>query len=217
HDAAFIAASAAASLVANAATIVFCTVYTVTAQSRGLLASLSASLGTWIALAVLSRSLAWTVPGAVLLNVLVLAVCMPLVRRFRAAPMPATARRWYDIPLRAAMVAALVATVVASSTRVGPSLTGILALFPIVLTSLMLIFHPRIGGPATATITANGLPGLAGYGAALLVLDLLAVPAGTAAALTLALGVSIGWNLIILGRRRAQSAKVARLPAGGSR
>jgi hypothetical protein len=202
HDAAFIAASALGSLVCNAATIVFCVVYSVLAQSRGLMPSLSAALGAWIALAALSGFVDWTVPGAAVLNILVLVICIPLGRRYRFAPMPATIRRWYDIPLRAVMVAALVATVVTLSSRVGPTVTGILASFPVVLTSLVLIFQPRIGGPATATITANGIPGLAGYGLALLVLNLLAIPVGTPAALALALAVSIAWNLIILGLRR---------------
>src|SRR5208282_2133757 len=60
HDAAFIAASAVGSLVANAATIVFCMIYTLIAQSRGLAASLAMALGAWIALAILSRSVSWT-------------------------------------------------------------------------------------------------------------------------------------------------------------
>jgi hypothetical protein len=104
------------------------------------------------------------------------------------------------------MVATLVVTVVALSSRVGPTVTGILALFPIVLVSLILIFQPRIGGSATATITANGIPGLAGYGVALVVLHLVAMPAGTPTALALALGVSIGWNLLILEIRRRGGA-----------
>jgi hypothetical protein len=202
HDAAFIAASALGSLACNAANIVFCTVYTVIAQSRGLTTSLSAALGSWIAVAGLSRFVDWTVSSATALNILVLMICLPVGRRFRDAPMPATIRRWYDLPLRAAMVATLVATVVVLSSRVGPVLTGILALFPVALTSLVLIFQPRVGGPATAAITANGIPGLAGYGLALLALNLAAVPVGTPAALTLALGVSITWNLIILALRR---------------
>jgi hypothetical protein len=138
----------------------------------------------------------------VLLNILVLTICLPLARRFRRAPMPPTIRRWYDMPLRAAMVATLVATVVTLSSQLGPTVTGLLAVFPIVLSSLVLIFQPRIGGPATAAITANGIPGLAGLGLALLVVNLLAVPAGKPAALTLALAVSIAWNLIIVGVRR---------------
>lgn len=202
HDAAFITASALGSLVSNAAVMAFCIVYTLIAQSRGLATSLAAALGSWTALVLISRSVPWSMPGAVLLNILVLMICIPVARRFRMAPMPARRRRWYDTPVRAAMVATLVATVVTLSSQLGPSVTGLLAVFPIVLSSLVLILQPRIGGPATAAITANGIPGLAGLGLALLVLNLAAVPIGTPAALALALAVSIAWNLVILTLRR---------------
>ena len=51
------------------------------------------------------------------------AICLPLVQRFRAAKMPLIARRWYDIPLRAALVATLVAIVVTLSSVVGPTVS----------------------------------------------------------------------------------------------
>ena len=204
HDDAFIAGSALGGLVSNVATIVFCTLYTMVAQRRGLALSLAAALGAWIALALLSRLIDWTVPSAILLNLVLLALCLPVTRRFRDAPMPPTLRRWYDIPLRAAMVTALVAIVVLLSTPLGPAATGLLASFPIVLTSLMLIFQPRIGGKATATITANAILGLAGYGTTMLVLCLAAVPLGTPTALCLALAVSLSWNLLIVTRRSAR-------------
>ena len=68
-----------------------------------------------------------------------------------------------DIPLRAALVATLVATVVTLSRWVGPTISGIIALFPVVYSSLMLILQPRIGGPATAAVIANGSWGLIGF------------------------------------------------------
>ena len=55
--------------------------------------------------------------------------------------MPPTRRRWFDIPLRASLVAVNVAIVVTLSSHVGPAVTGQLAVFPIVMTSLMLIFQ----------------------------------------------------------------------------
>ena len=77
-------------------------------------------------------------------------LCLPLVQRFRVARMPLVASRWYDIPLRAALVATLVAIVVTLSNIVGPEVSGVIALFPAVFTSLILILTPRIGGAATA-------------------------------------------------------------------
>jgi hypothetical protein len=202
HDSTFIAASALASLAANPANVVFCLVHAMVAQSRGLAASLSAALGAWIVFALAVQSVAWTLASAIFLNVFVFAFCLPIADRFRGAAMPQTCRRWYDVPLRAGMVATLVAIVVGLSSRVGPTVTGILALFPIVLTCLVLIFQPRVGGPAVAALTANGIVGLAGYGAALVVLHIAAVRFGSPAALALALSVSIGWNLSILIIRR---------------
>jgi len=202
HDAGFIAASALASLAANAANMVFCTVHAAVAQSRGTVVSLAAALGVWIALALAARTVGWTLPKAVLLNAVVFAACLSISRRFRGASMPPTVRRRYDVPLRAGMVAALVISVVVLSARVGPTVTGILALFPIVLISLILIFQPRIGGKATAALTANAVIGLGGFAAALVALDLAATPLGVPAALALALLVSISCNFAVAFVRR---------------
>jgi hypothetical protein len=108
------------------------------------------------------------------------------------------------VPLRAGLVATLVATVVTTSGWVGPRISGIIALFPIVFTSLMLILHPRIGGPATAAVIANGAWGLMGFGIAIAVLHLAALRFGSTVALSLALMTCIGWNLGLWwwGRRK---------------
>ena len=98
----------------------------------------------------------------------------------------------------------LVGAVMILSFRIGPTGSGVLAVFPIIYMSIMLILHPRVGGPATAAVLANAIPGLAGFGAALLTLHLTAVPLGSAAALILALGVSVGWNAALYATRRRQ-------------
>src|SRR5262249_1127482 len=160
HDVHFVAASALASLVANAVTGLFALVYILVAQVRGALASLVLTLGFWLAAIFLVRSFSWTLPGALALNAASYAVAVPIGRRSRSASFRPPRGRWFAVPRGAPRVAVLVATGVGLSTRVGPTLTGMLAVFPVVLTSLILIFHPRIGGPATAAILANTLPGL---------------------------------------------------------
>jgi hypothetical protein len=202
HDAAFIAASALASLAINAVTAIFALVFAATVQRSGFVFSLAAALTVWTVLAVVAQSIEWTLPGVVFLNVVVIAACVATGRAFRDAPMPLMTRRWYDVPMRAAMAAVLVALVVALSTRVGPAVTGILAVFPIVLTSLMIILPPRIGGKASAAVLANTISGLAGFSCCLLALHLAAVPLGSPLALSLALAVSIGANLLIFTARR---------------
>ena len=209
HDAAFIAQAALTSLPINAATVVFACVYVLLAQRSGLLASLAVSLTCWAMLAALVRMTPWSLAGALAVNALAFVLCLPLVHRFRTARMPPVARRWYDIPLRAAMVAVLVATLVILSSRVGPTVSGIIALFPAVFTSMILILHPRIGGRANAAVIANGLWGLIGFGVAILVLHAAAGPFGSAAALTLALATSVGWNFSLWTLRRHRLAHQA--------
>jgi hypothetical protein len=98
----------------------------------------------------------------------------------------------------------LVATVVTLSGWVGPRVSGMIALFPVVFSSMMLILHPRIGGPPTAAVIANSGWGLLGFGAAIAVLHVAALRFGSMIALCLALATSVSWNLGLwwIGRRR---------------
>ena len=210
HDAAFIAQSALASLPMNAATVLMCLVFVHLARHRGMLVSLAAGIAVWFVFAVLVRSFQWTLLAGIILNVAALAVCLPLVQRFRAEKMPLITRRWFDIPLRAALVAMLVAIVVTLSNVVGPRVSGTIALFPVVFTSLILILQPRIGGPATAAVLANGQWGLIGFGASIVVLHLAVLPLGRAAGLSLALATGIAWNfgLWLFGRYRLRKSSL---------
>ncbi|HEV3500842.1 MAG TPA: hypothetical protein VGZ92_10995 [Bradyrhizobium sp.] len=204
HDATFIADGALASLPINAATILLGLTYVVLAQRRNALVSFAGAVAVWIALAMLSRTVHWSLAGGLLANAITFAICLPLLRRYRHVKMPLITRRWYDIPLRAALVATLVATVVTLSGWVGPSVSGTIALFPVVFTSMMLILHPRIGGPPTAAVIANGGWGLIGFGIAIAVLHVAALRFGSAIALSLALGTCVSWNLGLWsnGRRK---------------
>ena len=124
-------------------------------------------------------------------------LCFFIVERYGYVRMPPTKRTWYDFMIRAGMVALLVGAVLTLSFRIGPVGSGILAVFPVIYTSIMVILHCRVGGPATAAVLANAIPGLAGFGMALLTLHLTAVPLGSASALLIALFVSVAWNAVL--------------------
>jgi hypothetical protein len=207
HDANFIAAGALGSFVVNAAICIFALVYAALAQRRSLLLSVVPAMLVWFAVAATLRLFSWTASTAVAINVVVFALCLMLGNRFRHAPMRLAIRRWYDIPLRAVMVATLVAIVVGLSARFGATLTGILAAFPIVLLSLMLILHPRIGGPATAAVLANSMLGLIGFASFCLTLHLAAVPLGVPVGLCLAVAVNTTCNLAFWAIRRSKTVK----------
>lgn len=197
HGPEFIAQSAIGSLVITAANGVFCVVYARLAQHFGVLISLAATLAVWTALALGARALQWTLVGAILLNAVVYAASLPLVARLRHVAMRPVARRWYDVPLRALLVSAVVATTLGLSTRIGPAATGILAVSPVALTSIVLILQPRVGGPIAAAVIANALSGLIGFASALVVLHVSAVPLGATVAILLWLAVCMGWNFTL--------------------
>jgi len=197
HDAHFIAQSALGSLVTNAYNIVFAFSYAVLAQRRSLLMSFGAAIVIWIALTWAGGFVAWTLVSAIAFNIIVIAVSLWLSAPLRHAPMPRVETRWYDLVLRATMVALLVGVVVTLSFRIGPTASGNLAVFPIVLSSIMIILHHRVGGPATAAVMANAVIGLGGFAFALLVLIATAEAFGSALALTLALCTSVAANLMI--------------------
>jgi len=208
HDAAFIAEGALASLPVNGATIFLVLVYVLLAQRHTLLISFVGAVLAWLMLAWLTRTVQWSLTSGLAVNALSFLICLPLLRRYLDVKMPPITRRWYDIPLRAALVASLVATVVSLSGWVGPQISGTIALFPVVSTSLMLILHPRIGGCATAAVLANAGFGLIGFGLAVAVLHVAALRFGSAIALTLALADAVGWNLGLwrIGRRERNRA-----------
>ena len=197
HDAAFIAEGALGSLPINAVTMVLGLTYVVLAQRRSAIVSCLGAVAVWLALASIVRAIHWSLAGGLMANAIVFAICVPLLERFRNVRMPLVTRRWYDIPLRATLVATLVATVVTLSSWVGPKVSGMIALFPVVFTSMMLILHPRIGGPPTAAVLANSAWGLIGLGIAIAVLHAAALQFGSAIGLGLALTVCVSWNLAL--------------------
>lgn len=202
HDSAFIAASALNSLAVNVVNVIFALTYALLAQKRPLVVSLPLAMAVWTALAWTVYSQHWTLTGAVLINIVVLAACVAIARPLRNVPIPRVYVRWYDLVMRAAMVATLVGVTVTLSFRIGPGGSGILAVFPIILISMQIILHRRVGGKPSAAVMANAVLGLVGFGFACIVLHLTAVPFGSAIGLTLALATSIAWSLIVLLARR---------------
>jgi hypothetical protein len=181
---------------------VFATVYTRLAQTRSLAVSLGGAYAVWIAMALIVNSYQWPVVPALALNVVTVSLGLWIARPFRHTAMPRLSSRWQDFVLRALLVAVLVGVVVTFSFRIGPYGSGLLAVFPIVLTSIILILHHRAGGKPTAAVIANAPLGLAGFALCCMTLHFTAVPLGVAGGLILALAVSIGCNLAVLTARR---------------
>ncbi|WP_245524271.1 hypothetical protein [Methylobacterium nonmethylotrophicum] len=209
HDAAFLRDSAVASLPAIAATALFIATYAGAARRHGVAASLAAALAVWIAAALLLNRLGGGLWIAGLVTTLVILACIGACRSFRAGgPLPGRPKRAGDVLVRAGIVMALVVAVVLAGRLAGPGAAGILAFAPVVMVSLAVILHPRIGGAATATVLTLSLPGLLGFVAALVALALTIERFGPALALPLALVINVGWNggILLASRPRRRHA-----------
>jgi len=211
HDAAFIAQGALSSLPVNAATSFMCLTYVVLSQRRSLLVSCGSAVAVWIVFASIIKQFDWSLTAGLTANLIAFGICIPLLAGYRHVKMPLVTRRWYDVPMRAALVATLVAIVVSTSGWVGPRISGIIALYPVVFTSIMVILHPRIGGPPTAAVLAHSAWGLLGFGMAIAVLHVAVVWFGSAVGLWLALSTCVAWNLTLwgIGRRALHEARQA--------
>jgi len=194
----FVADSALASLVTNAAIPPYILVFTRLAPRSSTMVSVGGALGIWLALVLLARQFAWTVVGACLLNALSVAVCGALLRLPAVRGAPRGLSRWYDLPVRAALVGLLVAGVVGLSKLLGPSTTGTAAVFPIAFTCLAFVLHRRIGGAAAAATLGHALVPMIGFAFALLSIHLLIPHLGLWPGLGIGLLVSLGWSAALL-------------------
>jgi hypothetical protein len=202
HDAHFIGQSALASLAINAANVIFAICYALLAQTQSRAVSMALAFLVWLVLASIVNAAPWTFVSVAVVNVIVLTICIWLARPLRHVRVAGFRTRWTDMALRAGLVALLVGVVVTFSFQLGPGGSGLLAVFPVVLISIMFILHNRVGGPAAAAVLANAVLGLVGFAFACTVLHFTAEAFGSVVGLTLALATSVGWSLAVLLARR---------------
>ena len=217
HDAAFIAAGALGSLAANAVTLLYMLAIILLAPRLRWPLVLAIGLVLWFGAVWTVRRVSWDLTGVCLLNLAMFAGCLWLTRparRIGAVRAKPSRRRWFELPMRALLVGALTATVVTASRWLGPSLTGMAAVFPIALTGLALVALPRLGGPATAALFASTLLAMPGFAIAVLVLHVSAEPFGVWWGMLAALGAQLTYAaLLLVGHRAAGSGVGLTCPA----
>ena len=88
-------------------------------------------------------------------------------------------------------------------SAVGAKATGIAAVFPISLLSLIAIVRPQIGARAASVLVADALPPMLGFGMMLLALHLAIPHWGIAIAFLTALLITLSWSgaLVLLRSR----------------
>jgi hypothetical protein len=208
HPPGFIAASAVGSAAATAGVSIFALVYTGLAQRHGVVLSVSLAIIVFFAAAAALRVVAWTPLTALVLNVAVFGITVPLSWRYRTSGPPTKFMRSpWDIPVRAVSAAIVVVIVTTISTSIGSFASGMFAVFPIVMACSAVILHLRVGGRVAASMFAHSQVALVGLWLGFLALHYLVAPVGVSGALLLALCVCIGWSgLLWLVRSRKRPA-----------
>jgi uncharacterized membrane protein (GlpM family) len=193
---AFIAQSAVGSMVANAVCALFALTYAALAQRNGLVVSLGGAFVVWLSGAFLSRLIDWSAGTALLANLVVYPVTIYAALRFlgdgKPAPRVKLAAR--DVAWRAGVVTLCVIVVTALSSSIGSYFSGVFAFFPVAMGSFFVILHPRVGGPAAASVAAHVQAPLVGLGLSLFAVHLLAEPIGVWWSYGVGLSIGLGWN-----------------------
>lgn len=211
HDASYLLAATVGSIAICGATPVFALAYCVMARSWGVWMSLIGALGAWLICAIIVQLNQWSLVEALLFVTPIYIVSVALARGYtRGIAVQRAERRWTDLPTRALMVAGAAGATIAISKFVPPQLTGVLSVLPVIMSSLIVILHPRIGGPATSALFAHTLGGLVGMVLAFVLINLTIESVGTWIALSAGLAVTLVWNLLLIAVRRfTQRAVVA--------
>ena len=207
HPPDFLARVATASVAAFAVIPIYLLIYGLLAHAgKSMLLSLAAGSAAWLACAVFVQLYDWSLPEALLFAVPIFSAALLLAPRFTdAVPLKAGARSWIDLVVRVLLVTIVVGIVNALSPFVPVQLTGILSIMPTVTTSLIVVLHNRIGGPATAALLAHSIGGLIGMLLAITLVAATVVSWGRALSLSLALAVSVSWNLMLIAAKHGRA------------
>lgn len=210
HPPAFIAQSAVGSMVANAVCGLFALTYAALAQRNGLLLSLGGAFAVWLSGAFLSRLIDWNAATALLANAIVYPLTITAAVRFLGdgKPTPRVKLTARDVAWRAGVVTLCVIVVTGLSSSIGSYFSGVFAFFPVAMGSFFVILHPRVGGPASASVAAHVQAPLVGLCLSLFAVHFLAEPIGVWWSYAIGLSIGLSWNagLWLLKNRRRRLA-----------
>ncbi len=150
-----------------------------------------------------------------LLDVLVFPITIFAGRQFRSEGVIRRVKfSGADLAWRAAVVTVCVIVVTTASNSIGSYFSGLFAFFPVAMGSFFVILHPRIGGPASASVAAHVQAPLIGLGLSLLAVHLLAETVGVWWSYAIGLCIGLGWNALLWMLTLAAAINSARPHAG---
>lgn len=156
HGPDYIMQSAIGSLASMGVNAIFGLVYAMLAWRHGFLVSLGGAFVVWGIGAYLIQFIKWTILTAFLFDVTSYLIAIPLMYLYFSEPLTRRLEvRRIDIVTRAITVALFVGTITILSRTIGSFVAGMLAIFPLVMGSFVIIMHGRIGGRATSYVLAQ--------------------------------------------------------------
>ena len=184
---------------------------------RGWLVALAVAAGGWLVGAGVAEAAAtWLVPGTLALVVAATAGALALMPA--QAPRPSTAPAGpADIVVRMGVAVFVVVGVTELAPFVGPTVSGLLAMLPIIGT-ILAVFAQRSGGPLDGSSVQRGiLSGLFGTAAFLAVVAWAVTPLGVAPAFLTATATVVAVQLVALRAftrtRRSEPASTSQTAA----
>jgi hypothetical protein len=193
HGRAFGAEAAAGTLLGLAALTLFVVVYGRASERFGPVRCLFAGWAAFLLAVAFLQLLDLPAGVSLILVAAGFAAGLGLLPAPSTAPDIAAAPPWWDLPARALAALALVVVLTAASGALGPSLSGLLAPFPIITSVLAVFTHANGGFVQIRVLLRNFLVGFYGFAAFCFVLasslDSLGATAAFSAALVAALAV----------------------------
>jgi hypothetical protein len=209
----FVATAAANTLLAVIAVLVFCLAYAWGTRRFGIAGSMASALAAYAAAVALLQLLELPLLAGFALVVVLLALAPRLFPRVAAAEagVGATARRPNDLPLRMLAGALLCFTVTYAASALGPRLSGIFAMFPVMGTILVGFSHHASGREYAVNILRGMVRGYYAFASFCVVLSLMLRDSPVALAFGVAAACALAVQLVSKrGMRFAAGAQVRR-------
>ena len=122
----------------------------------------------------------------------------------------------WDLPLRAGCALALVLTLTAVASWLGPQLSGLLAPFPIIATVLATFTHAQRGSDDTVRMLRGMVTGFGAFSLFFFTLAVSLRGLGTAGAFTLATTIALSTQALVLARFARHEPLPARIPTAAA-
>jgi hypothetical protein len=201
HGPRFGAEAAAGTLLGLAALTMFVVVYGRTSGRAGPLPSVLAGWAAFLLGVVFLQLLDLSLGASLILVGAGFVAGLALLPAPAAAPAVLTAPPWWDLPARALAALTLVVALTAASGALGPSLSGLLAPFPIVTSVLAVFTHAHGGFAQVRVLLRNFLVGFYGFATFCFVLASSLDSLGGVAAFSLALAAALAVQATIFALR----------------